>query len=150
MRQAAWVPDSRTIGVASSQGIYLYDAQTLEELEFWRAKASIGSVSFSSDGQTLASRSGDTTVKVWDVASGREPRSLSGHGAEVLSEAFAPGGAALRSGALSGHGALRLWAVLLERVSFQAVGRPGGNSDGELLAACCESRHELGCGLVGR
>ncbi|MBW4495919.1 MAG: hypothetical protein KME26_23140 [Oscillatoria princeps RMCB-10] len=36
----------------------------------------VWSVAISSDGQTLASCSGDTTVKLWDLAAGKQMRSL--------------------------------------------------------------------------
>jgi serine/threonine-protein kinase len=39
----------------------------------------LGSLAFSPDGKLLASASSDVTIKVWDVASGRERRSLTGH-----------------------------------------------------------------------
>ena len=42
------------------------------------------SVSFSPDGQTLASGSLDDTVRLWDVSSGRQLRSLTGHTAICL------------------------------------------------------------------
>jgi WD40 repeat protein len=36
-------------------------------------------VAFAPDGKTLASRSEENTVKLWDVATGEEIRTLSGH-----------------------------------------------------------------------
>ena len=42
--------------------------------------------------QALASGSWDKTIKLWDVASGRELRTLSGHSERVASVAFSPDG----------------------------------------------------------
>jgi hypothetical protein len=49
-------------------------------------------VVFSSDGKYIASGSWDKTVKLWDVATGRELRTFSGHSAWVPSIAFSPDG----------------------------------------------------------
>jgi WD40 repeat protein len=40
---------------------------------------SVNSVAFSPDGRLLASGSDDSTIKLWEVATGREVRTLSGH-----------------------------------------------------------------------
>src|SRR5713101_2959025 len=58
----------------------------------------VNSVAFSPDGKTLASASDDNTIKLWDVTSGTELRSLEGHSSEVRSVAFSPDGKTLASG----------------------------------------------------
>ena len=67
------------------------------------------SVSFSPDGQTLASGSADRTIKLWDVETGAEIRSLSGHDEEVNSVSFSPDGQTLASG--SADNTIKLWDV---------------------------------------
>ena len=68
---------------------------------------SVHSVAFSPDGKTLASASWDKTIKLWDVASGKEVRSLRGHEHNVRSVAFSPDGKTLASG--SADKTIKLW-----------------------------------------
>ncbi len=82
----------------------------------------ITSVSFSPDGAILASGNGDNSIKLWDVNSGRELRTLEGHTWSVLSVAFNPDGKTLASG--SGDNSVRLWDVATgqQLKSFNASG----------------------------
>jgi WD40 repeat protein len=107
----AWSPDGDLLAVASSIGIWLYDAETLEEMRFIETDSEVRSVAFAPDGQTLASIPSleDNTVRLWDVASGDLLHTLEGHTGSVSSVAFAPDGKALASG--SGDDTVRLWDV---------------------------------------
>jgi WD40 repeat protein len=67
----------------------------------------VWSAAFAPDGQTLATSSDDATVKIWDVATGREKATWPGHGSAVLVVAFAHSGKFLVSG--DSDGALRIW-----------------------------------------
>jgi WD40 repeat protein len=48
-------------------------------------------VAFSPDGRLLATGGDENTVKVWDVATGRELRTLRGHSGDIYAVAFSPG-----------------------------------------------------------
>ena len=84
-------------------------------------------MAFSLDGQTLASGSRDKTIKLWEMASGRERASLTGHGGGVFegvfSVAFSPDGQTLASG--SGDNTIKLWEVASGR-ERASLTRPWG------------------------
>jgi len=106
------------IGLFFSVGLRWYlgpkqDALTIEKAKFTstntlsRHSDSVWSIAFSADGQTLASSSGDRTIKTWNPASGKLLHTLSGHGSDVLSVAISLDGKTLASG--SKDKTIKLW-----------------------------------------
>lgn len=69
----------------------------------------IGTVAFSPDGKNVVSASDDNTLKLWDVASGRELRTFRGHSGRVVSVAYSPDGKTAVSG--SDDNTIKLWDV---------------------------------------
>ena len=69
---------------------------------------------------TLASASGDQTVKLWDTASRQELATLRGHSSEVTSVTFSPDGKTLASA--STDKTVKLWiAAKAEDVAAQTM-----------------------------
>jgi WD40 repeat protein/mono/diheme cytochrome c family protein len=66
-------------------------------------------IAFSPDGRQALSGGEDNSVRLWDVATGRELRCFEGHTGEVLSVAFSPDGRRAVSG--SYDRTMRLWDV---------------------------------------
>ncbi|MCL1463820.1 WD40 repeat domain-containing protein [Argonema galeatum A003/A1] len=89
---------------ALRQGIYrVQERNRLEGHSNW-----INSVTFSPDGKTLASGSRDTTIKLWDVKTGKLIRTIE-HSGSIVSLSFSPDGKTLASG--GGDNTIKLWNV---------------------------------------
>jgi hypothetical protein len=102
-------PDGRLLAVASSLGIYLYDANNLTDVRFIETNAWVFNVVFSPDGTILAAGLGDGTIRLWRVADGSCLQTLEGHKDAVTSVVFSPDGATIASG--SRDYTVRLWRV---------------------------------------
>jgi WD40 repeat protein len=97
------------------------------------------SVAFSRDGKILASASWDGTIKLWDTKSGREFRTLAGHGWGVYKVVFSPDGKQLASA--SRDGTVKIWnaatgtttrTLLADSLAVKSV---AWSPDGRLLAS---------------
>jgi len=95
-------------------------------------------VCFSPDGRHLASASDDETVKIWDAATGKEERTLTGHGA-VHGVCFSPDSKRLASG--GADKTVSVWNTatgkeeLTLRGHLDAVNGVCFSRDGKLLAS---------------
>jgi WD40 repeat protein len=67
----------------------------------------VWSLSFSTDGKTLASGGDDNLVRLWDPELAIERLTLTGHKAKVHAVTFSPDGKTLASGDFAGK--IRLW-----------------------------------------
>ena len=85
--------------MASRIGIWFYDTATYQEVALLTGHGDdVNSLSFSPDGNTLASGSLDNTVRLWDVDTGAVIRTLTGHTSSVRSVSFSPDRNTLASG----------------------------------------------------
>jgi dipeptidyl aminopeptidase/acylaminoacyl peptidase len=104
-------------------------------------------VAFAPDGKTLASASGDQTIKLWDVATGKERSTLRGHKNFALCVAFSPDGKTLATG--SYDRTAKLWDVATGKERATLAGHSGAvwsvafHPDGKTLASASEGEIRL-------
>ncbi len=68
---------------------------------------SVNDISFSADGQILATASGDGLVRLWNLSNAKEEPKILRHQSRVLTVAFSPDGQSIATG--SEDGFIRLW-----------------------------------------
>ena len=116
----AYSPDGTRLAVASGIGIWLYDTATHQEIALLTGHTgTVFSVSYSPDGNSIASGSGDhtihtipsgsgdNTIRLWDAVTGAHKHTLTGHRGYVASIAYSPDGNSIASA--SWNSPVHLW-----------------------------------------
>ena len=114
--QVVFSPDGDTFACTGHPEVKLWDTLTGKQVAAFKGHTIfVHCVSFSPDGKTLASGSGNRLqdqgeIKLWDVQTGKERATLKGHKWWVQSMSFSPDGKVLAS---AGHDdvKVRLWDV---------------------------------------
>lgn len=91
MSAVVFAPDGKQLAVAHRFEIFVWDVESGEELE--RLTGHTGAIqwlTYSPDGQYLASGGEDRQVRIWDMKTGKPRTILAGHESEVIAGAFAP------------------------------------------------------------
>jgi len=117
----AYSPDGNLLAVGSSVGIWLHDANNLDEIGLLQGHTGyVYPVAFSPDGEMLIAGGKDKMVHIYNVKDMAEIALLKGHTSEVRPVAFGPDGKIIASGGGYQDQALtdpniRLWDVQEEK-----------------------------------
>ncbi|HEX5219194.1 MAG TPA: WD40 repeat domain-containing protein [Verrucomicrobiae bacterium] len=107
--QVAISPDQQWMATSGSGGAFLWNftnGTVVHRLEAHRTR--VGALCFSPDSQVLLTGGLDRTIRAWDVVTGMELRSFTGHLGEVSDLSFAPDGQSFVS---AGDNSARVWSV---------------------------------------
>ncbi len=121
-------PDGTLLAVASTIGIWIYDARTGEERNLITEHMDGSStVAFSPNNQLFASDGEENTILLWQTQTKQRIKTLSGHQDAVNSFAFSPDGKTIVSG--SDDDTIRLWDVSTGEELLTFAGHADGVSD---------------------
>ncbi|GAB4497234.1 MAG: hypothetical protein OHK0052_08460 [Anaerolineales bacterium] len=107
--QVTYTPDGSTLILATSVGLIIFDAQTLQEKRWLESSAWLWSVHVSADSQTAVTGTGSGQLQIWRLSDGSLLREISGHEQIVRCVAFSPRGDLLASADEDGR--VCLWRV---------------------------------------
>lgn len=140
MRNTQWdkrLPLIRSVVGIRSQWDELQ--QTLEGHNGW-----VTAVAFSPNGKTLASASSDTTIRLWNSATGAHRQTLHGHNDRINAIAFSHDDGTLASA--SADGTIRLWETLAGTHRWTLDGHRGSvasvafSHDGKTIVSASEDK----------
>ena len=135
---SAAICDQGLVALGTAGGpIVLFDGGSREKLGILVGHSgAVQAVRFALDGRALLSCGADATIRLWDLAGGRETRQMHGHRGAVNDVAFLPGDRAISGGA---DGTLRTWDLStgkpIQTIAQQSapVNCLAASSDGRLV-----------------
>jgi len=140
--RVAYSPDSRLIAWSEADALVLADAAMGKEIRRWPAhKGGVAPFTFAPDGKTLASAGGDNRIRLWDLHTGTEIRSMEQSGVSRL--AYSADGKRLAA-VLYRHEEIRIWdpATGQQLGKWHAKGLATLDPDGR-VAAVGDRKHKV-------
>ena len=92
--------DGKYLAAATSMGVFIYDAETLEPVKHIYTGTWISTVDFSPDGKMIATGDLSGLIVVWDTTTWNQLKNYKGHKAGIIDLAFSPEGGSFVSIAL--------------------------------------------------
>ena len=148
IRSMSFSLDSHTFASGSWQEIHVWDVAIDKQNEIVSIRhprltlkghtSYVNNLSFSPDGQTLASGSEDKTIRLWDVATGKQKNTIR-HSLNLSSISISPDGKTLASGIE--NGTVLLWDIttLKHKQTFKGhkrhVSSMSFSTDGKMLVS---------------
>lgn len=104
----AFFPDSESAVVsAHDSSVTRWNMASMKPMQTYRQKAMVSGLALSANGRTMATASVDNLIKLWDVESGQELRTLRGHTNEPTRLALSADGGILVSA--SAENTIKVW-----------------------------------------
>lgn len=120
----AWSPDSTIIAASCGEDVSLWDVSTISPLGVLHGhQGQITSLSFDSQGRTLASTGEDGTVRLWDVKSQALVHSYLSDAPSSDTGNISPDGSWIA--AIGGDGVVRIWKTSTEELLFTLLSVTG-------------------------
>jgi len=140
----AYSPDGKLLAAAGSVGVWLYDAETMTEVELLKsAPDHLYTLAFSPDGKTLAAGSAYKAVQLWNIEDRRKIEVLTDFWGRTSPIAFSPDGRRL---AVKENRGIHLWDIKkkesiavfkpevgVNSIAFSPTGEIVAGNDGSII-----------------
>jgi WD40 repeat protein len=132
---AIWLPQGKSFIVSTTVGVYLYNATNGEEIRYLNTAPS-PQIAISFDGKLLATGEG-AFVRIWELETGKEIKTLNTGGKSVEHLVFTPDGYTLAADIKIEYSlVVQVWNVTTDKLLYSLPDRhePIFSPDGNLLA----------------
>ncbi len=143
INKIAYSPDGKRLAVASSIGVWIYDADSGKELDLLTENTNwVQSIAFNPNGNVLASGGDDGSIRLWDTRTSTHLRTMTDHTSLITNIVFSGDGKMLASA--SRDNIVRLWDMQTGKIRKTLHGHADKifslslSSDGTTLASASQ------------